>query len=119
MSAVTMGRHLLEDVTDDNMRKAFGEDAVLLRIRFPNGLGASVIKHRYSYGGPSGLWELGIIWFTGGEHDDSWEFYRVDGSDEVEGWLSEDKVTAMLDEIESWPKPVRGQWHHRSRTWED
>ena len=28
---------------------------------FPNGYGASVIKHDYSYGGEQGLWELGVL----------------------------------------------------------
>lgn len=31
------------------------------RYAFPNGYGASVIKHDYSYGGKSGLWELAVL----------------------------------------------------------
>ena len=31
------------------------------RYTFPNGYGASVIKHDYSYGGKSGLWELAVL----------------------------------------------------------
>ena len=28
---------------------------------FPNGYGASVVKHDYSYGGKDGLWELAVL----------------------------------------------------------
>ena len=31
------------------------------RYAFPNGYGASVIKHDYSYGGKNGLWELAVL----------------------------------------------------------
>ena len=30
-------------------------------IQFPNGYGASVVSHEYSYGGTEGLWELAAI----------------------------------------------------------
>lgn len=29
--------------------------------KFKNGYGASVIKHKYSYGGKKGLWELALL----------------------------------------------------------
>ena len=35
----------------------YPHDGVQHVYEFPNGYGASVIKHDYSYGGKSGLWE--------------------------------------------------------------
>ena len=37
-------------------------DTGIQRIyKFDNGYGASVVKHKYSYGGDKGLWELAVI----------------------------------------------------------
>lgn len=37
------------------------EGGIVCRYCFDNGYGASVIQHRYSYGGPQGLWELAVL----------------------------------------------------------
>ena len=36
-------------------------DGVQKLYSFPNGYGASVIKHKGSYGGDKGLWELAVL----------------------------------------------------------
>ena len=64
--------------------------------RFDNDYGASVIRHRYSYGGNRGLYELAVIYFDG----DDWSItYNTPITDDVLGWLRESDVTNTLLEI--------------------
>lgn len=50
-------------------------------FKFPNRYGASVIKHRGSYGYENDLWELGVIRF--GTDDDVWDLdYDTEITDE-------------------------------------
>ena len=63
--------------------------------RFPNGYGASVVRGQYTYGGPA-LWELAVIKWSGA----SWEItYETPITSDVEGWLDDAKVEALLVEI--------------------
>ena len=72
--------------------------------RFTNGYGASVIQGPHSYGGPQGLYELGVIRFdcpsgvwAGG---DSWGLtYETPITDDVLGHLSVEEVAAALVQI--------------------
>lgn len=68
---------------------------VRAEIVFENGFGASVIKTPYSYGGDSGLYELAVIDRKGNLRYDTYI------TDDVLGYLSEDKVTELLGLIES------------------
>ena len=64
------------------------------RTIFENGFGVSVIKHKYSYGGPDGLYELAIL-------DSNGEItYDTPITDDVIGYLTEEGVTALLAEIQ-------------------
>jgi hypothetical protein len=61
--------------------------------RFPNGYGASVVRHENSYGGRSGLYELAVL----------------DSNDDLcyttpRGWLTIENVEELLDEISKLPK---------------
>lgn len=64
------------------------------RTMFENGFGVSVIKHKYSYGGPDGLYELAIL------DSDGEITYDTPIADDVIGYLTEDGVTALLAEIQ-------------------
>lgn len=60
---------------------------------FANGYGASVIRSPYTYGGPSGLWELAVL-DEAGEID-----YSTPITSDVEGWLTEEKVRELLRRV--------------------
>jgi hypothetical protein len=66
--------------------------------RFPNGLGASVVQHEYSYGGNAGQWELGVIKFVG--NTDEWHLtYDTEVTSDVLGYLEWSEVESYLDQI--------------------
>jgi len=61
---------------------------------FPNGYGASVIKHDMSYGGKRDLWELAVL--KNGEL-----CYNTSVTSDVLGHLSDEDVEFHLKEIEN------------------
>ena len=61
--------------------------------KFPNGYGASVIRHKGSYGYSKGLWELAVL-DEFGELD-----YTTPITNDVLGHLSEEEVILKLNEI--------------------
>lgn len=67
------------------------------KYRFPNGFGASVIRHKYSYGGKSGLWELAVI----SEANDWGLTYETCITSDVIGWLNDDELQQALDAVEA------------------
>lgn len=75
---------------------------------FANGYGASVIRHRWSYGNELGLFELAVI-----EWDDKyvagWDLiYDVPDADNLVGHLTADEVQERLTQIEKF-QGVRGK----------
>jgi len=75
----------------------YPHDGVQHVYEFPNGYGASVIKHDYSYGGKDGLWELAVLNFDldrEGALD-----YNTDITGDVLGYLSWKNVENYLQEI--------------------
>lgn len=71
--------------------------------RFPNGYGASVIQHNFSYGGKDGLWELAVVKFDG-DGDLQFELcYDTHITSDVLGYLSDEDVSKTLDDIEALP----------------
>ncbi len=74
--------------------------------RFANGFGASVIRGPYSYGGPKGLWELGVVQFADDPADDEgrWALtYDTPVTDDVLGWLTPNEVAELLVQIARLP----------------
>lgn len=71
--------------------------------RFPNGRGASVVRHVFSYGGAEGLWELAVIRFDGPGVDDFHLDYTTDITSDVLGWLSEEEANDVLTQISELP----------------
>ena len=71
---------------------------------FPNGYGASIVQHPFSYGGNKGKWELAVLCnISGKPFDRGFKFelcYSTPITDDVLGYLSEFEVNETLDEIE-------------------
>jgi hypothetical protein len=66
------------------------------RIMFDNGYGASVVIGPYTYGGEDGLYELAVILGSDGKLT-----YDTPVTDDVEGYLTEDDVTRLLEQIQN------------------
>ena len=69
---------------------------IYCRIMFENGFGASVVKHKYSYGGDKGLYEIAVL-----DDMDGGPIYYTSVTDDVLGHLSEENVETHLNEIKS------------------
>ena len=66
-------------------------------FKFDNMYGASVVKHKYSYGGDAGLWELAVIKY---QDEDKWHIvYDTEITDDVIGYLTNDGVCILLEQI--------------------
>ena len=64
-------------------------------VRFRNGYGASIVQSQYSYGGSEGLYELAVF------GQDGHITYDTPITDDVLGFLTEDRVTEILKEIKN------------------
>lgn len=65
---------------------------------YPNGYGASIVRHEFSYGSQNGLWELAVIKGNPG----NWDIcYDTHITSDVLGYLDESEVDEILNQIES------------------
>lgn len=71
--------------------------------RFDNGYGASVVRHRYSYGCEQGLWELAVLRFYGPGPDEFDLTYATPITSDVVGRLTETAVQSLLEQIKDLP----------------
>lgn len=71
-----------------------------IRIKFPNGYGASIIKRIGSIGFPRDLWELAV---TKGR----FLTFSTPITNDVIGSLTEDEVRYYLSQIEVLPKEIK------------
>jgi hypothetical protein len=77
-----------------------GLDGIHAVTFFENGYGASVVRGYGTYGNEHGLYELAVI---AGDKD-GWDLdYETPITDDVEGWLSEERITELLMEIAALP----------------
>jgi hypothetical protein len=74
---------------------AAGMGGIMSRITFENGYGASVVQTFFSYGGDEGLYELAVLDRNGQLT------YSTPVTDDVEGRLTEDDVTKLLEQIQN------------------
>ena len=69
-------------------------------FKFPNDYGASVVKGRYTYGGPQDFWEMALIFF---EEDGNYNLtYERDFDEDVKGYLTDDNVIELLEKIKQY-----------------
>jgi len=67
---------------------------------FPNGYGASVVRHSFSYGGNKGLWELAVLDIKNTEPLE-WEIsYDTPITNDVVGYLNDEQVEKYLKHVE-------------------
>jgi hypothetical protein len=71
--------------------------------RFANGYGASVVQSSFSYGGDRGLWELGVVKFSGDRFRLN---YETPITNDVLGHLTWPEVEALLSRIAELPEPA-------------
>ena len=84
-----------EDLKFDDISETHGEDAIQAYVELPNGFDVSVVKHKYSYGGEKGMYEMGVFNGWGRMSD------PLDWGDTVKGWLNPEDVEKELDKIAS------------------
>ena len=84
-----------KDLKFNDISSTHGEGATQVYLEFKNGYEASVVKHKYSYGGDKGLYEIGIFGPHGGMCD------PLDWGDDVKGWLTPELVEKELELIDA------------------
>ena len=88
----------MSKITDVVIRSLNG--GVQTLVFFDNGYGASVVQHKYSYGGDEGLFEIAVL--EGNKKN--WEIcYSTDITDDVLGYLNDKRVEDTLLEISELP----------------
>lgn len=80
-------------------------DGIHYIFKFDNDYGASVVKHTFSYGHESDRWELAVIKFYRGNE---WDIdYNTKITDDVIGYLTDDRVRELLGEIQKLNRRVK------------
>ena len=69
-------------------------DGVRSNTMFDNGYGISVVRHRYSYGGPSGLYEIAVL------DSDGNLTYNTPITNDVIGYLTPKEVTEIMIKVQ-------------------
>lgn len=87
----------LPGVEVTNVRAVLGGG--IIHLRFPNGYGASIIRHFASYGNAEGLFEVGVL-----GQDGSLD-YTTPITEDVIGYLTPEEVRVLLLRIIALPKP--------------
>jgi hypothetical protein len=78
------------DLKFDDTSDTHGEGAIQAWVEFENGLAASIVRHKYSYGHEQGLYEIGCFNECGMVTVDRWH-------DQVIGHLGPQQIEAELE----------------------
>ena len=84
----------MKQFKDLQFKKNPQKDGVITRIIFDNGYGASVVKHKHSYGGDKGLYELAVL------GKDGHITYDTPITNDVIGYLRDIDVTDVMEKIQ-------------------
>jgi len=84
----------MKQFNDLQFKKHSQKDGVISRIIFDNGYGASVVKHKHSYGGDKGLYELAVL------GNDGQITYDTPITNDVIGYLREQDVSDVMEKIQ-------------------
>ena len=76
-----------------------GEGARQARVEFENGYEVSVVRHKFSYGGEEGLYEIGV--FDAQRYGVDAMCDPLDWGDTVKGYLSSEDVETELKLIKA------------------
>lgn len=76
----------------------YKQDGFNHRFKFDNNYGASVIKHKFSYGYEEDLFELAVLYF---EDDIPHLVYTTPITDDVIGNLTNEQVLELLERIKN------------------
>lgn len=90
--------YLVEEI-DRHTEMPGDEFAWQWRFRFENNYGASIVKHRGSYGFDDDLFELGILEWV--DDDIHWLCYDTSIADDVIGYLTNEQVMDYLNKIKN------------------
>lgn len=82
-----------KDIKFEMMMDSF-YDGVRSNTMFDNGYGISVVRHRYSYGGPSGLYEIAVL------DKDGETTYSTPITSDVIGYLTPKEVTEIMVKVQ-------------------
>lgn len=88
----------LFDTPNETPEHPLGPDVEWRLFEFANGWGASVVRGGISYGQDAGLWELAVTEGLRGPLN-----YSTPITDDVVGWLDEDEVEELLQQISHLP----------------
>ncbi len=79
------------------LKEDFDKDNIHYIWKFPNNYGASVVRREDSYGFHQGLFELAVIKYN---EKGKWDIdYDTHITNDVIGYLNEQSVNSLLDEI--------------------
>lgn len=68
-------------------------DGIQKEYKFPNGYGASIVCHKYSYGGNMDLWEGAVL------DSDGHLCYTTHITDDVVGYMDLKDISEFLDKV--------------------
>ena len=88
-----------EELPFGDISETHGEGAIQAYVDLGNGFDVSVVKHKFSYGGDKGLYEMGV--FDNQRRGVNAMSDPLDWGDTVKGWLTPQDVEQELKAIKA------------------